>query len=147
MRPGNNHDRHVERVLQKMTSFYECINHTDANGVHPFHLPAHIAKKLVKDIDRLLIYISHLSRESMLNNVMRWYIVPKHHYLWHLANEAADLNPRMSWCYSNEDFVGQKSIIGMSTRHGQAAAFRSHALARKYILGLFLRMYHASPAS
>ena len=147
MRPGNNHDRMVERVLQMMTSFYECINYTDANGVHPFHLPAHIAAKLVKDIDRLLTFYSHLSRESMLNNVMRWYIVPKHHYLWHLADEATDLNPRMSWCYANEDFVGKISIIGMSTRHGQAAAFRSHALARKYILGLFLRMYHSLSAS
>ena len=72
-----------------------------------------------------------------------WSVSTKHHYLWHLAMQAQDLNPRMTWCYANEDFVGKISTIGMSCRHGQVAAYRSKSLMAKYSLGITLRMFHA----
>ena len=73
----------------------------------------------------------------------QWNFALKHHYVWHLARSARDSNPRLAWCYANEDFVGKIATIGMSCRHGQVAASRSESLVSKYILGITLRMFHA----
>ena len=75
--------------------------------------------------------------------ISHWNIVTNMHYFWHPAKQAIDLNPRMSWCYANEDFVGKIATIGTSCRHGQVAACRSKSLMNKYILGVTLRMVHA----
>ena len=42
-----------------------------------------------------------------------WQLVPKHHWQWHLAQQACWVNPRVSACMIDEDFVGQlKTIVG-----------------------------------
>ena len=114
--------------------------------MHPFHLPKQIVKHLLKQAEQFLWHYSWLSEQSLTHVPAQflWSLVTKHHDCWHLAMQANDLNPRMAWCYANEDFVGRISTIGMSCRHGQVAASRSKSLMAKYILGIVLRMHHDS---
>ena len=146
LRRGNRNDRHVEKLLDHLVLFYNCLDYTDCKGMHPFHLPKQIAKELLKHVEQFLWHYSFLAEKSLTHVPAKclWNITPTHHYFWHLAMQANDLNPRMSWCYANEDFVGKISTIGMSCRHGQVAASRSKSLMAKYILGIVLRMFHAS---
>ena len=135
-------EQHVLQLLTRLCSFYRALDYT-TGGLYPFHLPKAVAKQMLTDVDACLVHWSLLSRLSVERGLHLWHVVPKHHYLWHLAEEASHLNPRMSWCYSNEDFVGKLATIGLSTRHGQAAAYRSRQLVEKYILGITLRMFHS----
>ena len=135
-------EQHVLQVLNRFHSFYVALDFT-LDGLFPFHLPTPVSQQLLTDVEALLKHWSLLSRLSLERDKKVWHVVPKHHYFWHLAKEAAHLNPRMSWCYANEDFVGKLATVGMSTRHGQAAAYRSKQLVEKYILGIALRMFHS----
>ena len=144
MRHSNEYrnDRVFDKVLGSLVAFYECLDYHDARGIHPFHLPAHVSTKVLKHVEQLLVFYHHLSKDSMLKETFRWNVVPKHHYFLQIANETFHLNPRMTWCYENEDFVCNIAIIGMSCRHGQVAASRSKGLCTKYISGITLRMFH-----
>ena len=146
MRRDNSKDMHVERMLDHRVRFYKCLDHKNAMGVHPFHLPMSIALKMLNNVQHFLLHYSWLSEQSLSQVPARfkWNIVTKFHYFWHLAKQAQDINPRMAWCYANEDFVGKITVIGMSCRHGQAAAWRSNSLMMKYIFGITLRMIHES---
>ena len=142
MTSDSDYDRHVERLLKHLCKFYEALNYKNANGNYPFRLPTEVSTTITKSVDALLTHYSHLAVESVKNKVMRWAVVPKHHYMWHLARESTEINPRFTWCYANEDFVGKMAVIGMSTRHGLPAAYRSMAVSNKYALGLALRLHH-----
>ena len=101
------------------------------------------SNKKCKNVDKSLMHYSFISEHSVSHSQFQWNLVPKHNYFWHLAMQANDFNPRMSWCSGNENFVGRVATIGMSCRHGQVAASRSKSLMQKYILGIILRMFHA----
>ena len=147
MRDGNRqrHDRLVEKVLDSLDCFYNLLDYTNGKGIYPFRSPEHIAKHMLKHADIFLHCYMVLADQSLKCRPAKfqWNLALKHHYFWHLAQSAMDLNPRMAWCYANEDFVGKIAIIGMSCRHGQVAASRSQSLVSKYILGIVLRMFHA----
>ena len=130
----------VLQMLNRLCAFYEALEYKE-DGSYPFHLPTAVSDKMLADVEACLQHWTFLSRLSMEKDMKLWKVVPKHHYLWHLAEEASHLNPRMSWCYSNEDFVGKLATIGLSCRHGQAAAYRSKQLVDKYILGITLRLF------
>ena len=139
-------DEHVEKVLDHLVLFYQRLKTTDMNGLHPFHLPIPIANQVLKHVEHLLLHYCWLAEHSLeqAQPKFRWNMVPKLHYFWHLGKQATDLNPRMSWCYANDDFVCRISTLGMSCRHGQVAVHRSKSLMSKYILGIILRMHHSS---
>ena len=129
-------------MLERLVGFYEILDHTE-HGQYPFHLPVAQSQRLKTEVDALLAHYTWLTKFSFDRDQRMWNMIPKHHYMWHLADEASHLNPRMAWCYSNEDFVGKVAVIGLSVRHAQAAAFRSRQLVVKYMLGLTLRLFHA----
>ena len=145
MRADHRNDKFVARLLDDLVSFYRCLDYKDAHGNHPFHLPKLIAKQILKNCEAVQMSYVYLAEQNFkqVPPIFSWNIAPKLHYFWHLGKQASDLNPRMSWCYANEDVVGKISTIGMSCRHGQVAACRSSSLMTKYILGITLRMVHA----
>ena len=102
---ANDRDRkelHVEAFLAKLTGFYDGVRYTTDEGVHPFHLPRHVATKLKTYIDVLLAHYAWLAKNALEENQYQRRVVPKHHYMWHVGKEAMHLSPRMSWCYSNK---------------------------------------------
>ena len=146
VKQDNRYEGHIGLVIDSLHAFYEGLD-SKVNGVFPFHPPTAVSQQLMTDVVTCLPDCSLLTKYALDYDMQLWNLVPKHHYLWHLAHEAGHLNPRMSWCYSNEDFVGKLAVIGMSTRHGQAAAYRSKQLVEKYTLGITLRMFHAMATS
>ena len=138
------YERFVGHVLDHLRGFYVCLDFRNEAGNIPFHLPEHVCAKLKSHVNQFLVFYSWLAKFHMdsAEQTLLWGVVPKFHYMWHIAHESSDLNPRLSWCYGNEDFVGKLAVIGMSCRHGAAAAHKSKSLIDKYILDIVLRIIH-----
>ena len=131
----------VLQVLNRLCAFYEALEYKE-DGSYPFHLPTAVSDKMLADVEACLQYWTFLAKVSIDQDKTLWNVVPKHHYLWHLAEEASHLNPRMSWCYSNEDWVGRMAVVGCACRFSLAPAHRSKAIAEKYAAGLCVKMLH-----
>ena len=103
MRYDKRDGQHVEKVLDHLVHFYQCLATTDRHDLHPFHLPKPIANQILKHVDEFLMHYCLRAEHSLdqAQHKFRWSIVPKHNYFWHLGKQATDLNPRMSWCYAN----------------------------------------------
>ena len=69
---------------------------------------------------------------------MLFHIVMKHHTMLHLVENAWFLNPRVTWCFKSEDYVGKISHIGHSVSMGVRSTRLSEKLIAKYILMLHL---------
>ena len=69
-----------------------------------------------------------------------FHLVNKFHSFHHLCLWARHLNPRASWCFKAEDFVGKISTIGLSVSYGVRSTRMSVKLADKYRLLLHLRL-------
>ena len=71
------------------------------------------------------------------------HLVPKHHFCLHLAEEARFLNPRFTWTYRTEHFVGKMSNLAMSVSHGVRSTRLSLFCFSKYrfYLHLVLTMF------
>ena len=61
---------------------------------------------------------------------------------YNVGEEAEWLNPRVTWNYSNEDWVGRMSRVAFSVRFGLVAAKRSKPLVSKYCMGMSVRLKH-----
>jgi hypothetical protein len=69
-----------------------------------------------------------------------FHITVKCHYLIHIAMNASNIHPTLSWCYNGEDFVGRmKKIISACTRGTPARLLVSKGINR-YIHGMGLRL-------
>ena len=124
-----------------MNEVYECLDYK-VNDQFPMVLPDPVVAKMRDSIDKFLFHWTFLARTSIELNNMLFNVTYKNHAAWHLGYEAQLLNPRVSQCYANEDWVGRVSIVGDSARHGSQAALRSLAIARKIVSGLCVRMMH-----
>ena len=70
-------------------------------------------------IEKLLVSYRRLSVAGFQANPreVRWHEVPKFHYALHVGLQAAFGNPRFSWTYADEDFMGHvKTICGIAPR-------------------------------
>ena len=69
-----------------------------------------------------------------------FHVVQKFHMFYHLVYNARFLNPRMSWCFKAEDYVGKISTLGSSVIYGVNTSKLSMKLAKKYRLHLHMRL-------
>ena len=67
-----------------------------------------------------------------------FHVVMKHHTLLHLIENAQFLNPKITWCFKSEDYVGKISRIGHSVAMGVRSTKLSEKVMAKYILMLHL---------
>jgi len=64
----------------------------------------------------------------------------KAHYLLHSAMMARFLNPRLTWCYSAEDYMHCCKILGQSCVKGTVAWSVSSKMAEKWLIGYGTRL-------
>lgn len=66
---------------------------------------------------------------------MCWKLRPKHHYVWHIAQDLANgllLNPRVHNCNDEESFPGKLKRVAKLT-HGASVTKRS---LQRYVLAM-----------
>ena len=67
-----------------------------------------------------------------------FYIVMKHHTFLHLIENARFLNPKWTWCFKSEDYVGKISHIAHSVSTGVRSTKLFQKIVDKYALMLHL---------
>lgn len=139
------YEQHVQRVLDNLKIFYDCVSARSESDEYPLHLPAGVVLQLQQAVDRCLAHYAFLSGQCLGMSPRRllWNFVPKFHHFWHLGQEAKLQSPRLSWTYANEDWVGHLSCMGESCRHAVIPAKRSSSIVTNWVLGTCLQIFFA----
>ena len=104
--------KHRIRAYECLVALYDTIMHasfvlTDAESDAVRHAT-----------DECLLHYNVLAKTAERSSIRLYGFVPKHHWLWHLAEFAKFLNPRLVWCYPYEDFVERVQRSASSCTHG-----------------------------
>ena len=89
-----------------------------------------------------LVHYQWLNCQAVQANSLDFHFVPKHHYCKHLAEEAKYLNPRLSWTYRAEDFIGKMSDMAYSCIKGTRSCKIAAKCLVKYRHLLHLALKH-----
>ena len=109
---GNYQYARVEELLNAQLEMIAILT----NNAGLLFLPPEESAQFVDANDRVLKLFSELARQADTDELLLWKLVPKHHWQFHLAQKARWLNPRVSACFLDEDFVGQlKQIVATCT--------------------------------
>lgn len=91
-------------------------------------------------VNRFLLHYSVLAKLAVQAKRFRYSLVPKHHYLAHLPEQAKFLAPRASWTYPSESFMGNVAALAQSCLRGTPSWAVSQTLMLKYRMGAHLRI-------
>ena len=94
------------------------------------------ATELLTCCEAFMQHYSWLAADSMEKGLLRYNVVPKLHYLWHIAYLSRFQNPKAVSCYSFEDFVGRIQRICRSCTQGTAMHKVPHKVFRNYRSGM-----------
>ena len=64
---NDQYERHINALLQRMSSYYNSIDYKNDIGNFPFHLPTYVSIKICEDIDAMLAHYTWLAHGAMQN--------------------------------------------------------------------------------
>ena len=99
-------------------------------------LPKDISKTFQLVTDNILNKSSRLANAADRDGRLLFAMVPKFHWLWHLAQRSRFLNPRRGSTSIDETFVGIMKEIVKSSAHGTRAEAVPESVMEKYVLGM-----------
>jgi hypothetical protein len=106
---GSEHDLRRLALAQMLLRFYTIIKSEGLCLALPARQEIHSLGS------RLVILYNALSCEAAASEIKAWKISPKFHLFVHLCEiQAQWMNPRMYWCYADEDLVGQAIEVSRS---------------------------------
>jgi len=99
--PDSSFEVHMLRLLRALASMNACLE------CQTYRLPRRVAAQFRESCSSALQHYNVLSsRASEFGRGMSWHQVPKFHVMEHIAVQASFQNPRWSWTYVDEDFMG-----------------------------------------
>jgi hypothetical protein len=81
-----------------------------------------------------------LARHFHPHHIVLFHHAIKFHYALHLGLAVDYINPRLSWCYSGEDFMMKVKLIVQACYSGTAPILVPPKVMAKYIQGLGLKL-------
>ena len=82
-----------------------------------------------------LSHYHSLDQLAQEDGFVGYHCVPKRH----MAQQCKIMNPRFTWTYKCEDWVGQIAEMAHSCSFGVSNLQMSHKLFKKYMVGLYLK--------
>lgn len=116
---GTEQQRHRARALRHLAEWYGVVAQC---GVVPS--PGEAAQ-LRLHVFGFLQHWVWLSRWALDHGLLRYQVLPKHHYLAHmgLRCRAGYLSPKVLWTYLDEGLIGRiTGIFGSTMQHGSVSA-------------------------
>ena len=101
---GSPRDKHRLACFESLGNIFATCR---LNG---YRVPTDESDAMLRDCDRFMVHYNWLSQSNISRNVLRYNIVFKVHMLWHICYHAKFLNPKCTWCFEFEDFVGTMII-------------------------------------
>ena len=132
--PGNPRDQSVSEVLRSLSCILTLCRNTGRT-----QMDGQEHQSLRQSIDSLLFHYTALGNEAAQRGEMRWNMVPKFHYLWHLGDQSQWLHPACGACYVDESFVGRVRELVRAATHGTAVIKASTHAMQRYTRGLLMR--------
>jgi len=123
--------------LKLMCDITRFVDILESNGRY---LPREAADDAYCAVASTLCTYVKLSSLAYVLHRKLWNIVPKFHYLWHIGRNTYTYNPRTSWVFREEDFVGRIRRIAASASHGHASISLATPIMNKYRQGIEIRM-------
>ena len=109
---GSEYDEHRARLLEGLAAFGRLM---DESHIVPTDAQAEKAITIMEDV---LTHADWLKQTSERDGSDRFHIVFKHHFFQHLAEQFKFMNPRFSWCFKAEDYVGRIATLVHSCSFG-----------------------------
>jgi len=101
-RSGNSpRDKHRLRAYKLLNHCYQLMM---TSGMF---LDLETWKEVETTFDQFMLEYNWLTKHSFDNNVLRYNFTFKMHMAWHIIQFARWLNPRFTWTYIYEDFMGK----------------------------------------
>ena len=94
---------------------------------------------LEKCTDEFLQAYATLSNHYDNEQKLLWNFTFKHHWLWHLVDESRFLNPRLTWTFGGEDFVGDVANLGKGCLRSGTHLKMMGVLMDRYTRGVAVR--------
>ena len=120
---------------------FECLCYIfDACKNHGARIPLDIAHEMQNRCDGFLLHYHWLAKCSEHRLELNYNFTFKCHFLWHIVYYARYLNPRLSWCYEFEDFVGVMILCAKSCMAGTPLRLVGNNCLENFLLVLQLRL-------
>jgi len=132
---GSDRDAHRIIVLERIKAIYDCIFR------HGHHIPRNEAEQMLSDCDEFLLHYNWLCNHAASSGTLLYNIVIKFNMFWHICYHARFLNPRSSWCYEWEDFVGAMITTARACMAGTPLRLVGPKVLQNWLLILNLRVH------
>ena len=145
-RLSQQHVEPLQWLLHAAAAFLQLSQYYAALDAGDLHLTEEQADQVFKAIKASLQHYSwlHTSFPHHREKCVYFQLFPKLHFCHHIGWFAKWQNPRTTWCYASESWIGSLAIMAHSCSHGTRAARLCLSLADKYLCALHLRLTHAS---
>ena len=120
--------------MEALNQFYEVM------ARHGHFMPASESESLIAAVDCFLLHYTWLTKDALKSGQECYNWVTKFHMAYHVADNSRWLNPRASWAYSYENFIGKIGDVAESLVHGTPAKQVPTKLAENYSLLLVLKL-------
>jgi hypothetical protein len=131
---GSDTSVHQILMMEGLADLYATI-HAGAMKLTPIEVTT-----LQTACQKFLMEYTWLANQAMRLDKSMYSVKPKHHYLVHLCEQAAVVNPRFTWCYGGEDMVGKISRLAHVCLYGTPNFKVASSLAEKYRVAMHLRL-------
>ena len=136
--PMSEEDGHIASMLKALALAYDAMDSREQM------LPPAGVANFQTSIDDFLHHYRWLHANALAPPEQKlWNEVPKFHFTQHLRGQASLHNPRLVWCYPDEDFMGYIKTITESC----LAATKAHRAVKKVLhtwgFGISMRMHSA----
>ena len=95
-----------------------------------------LADEVLVHCDAFLKHYSWLAEVSKTQGLLRYNVVTKMHYVWHICYFARFQNPKVMWCYIFEDFVGRVQKSAKACTSGTTMDRVPRKLFQNYVRAL-----------
>ena len=131
---------HAGQAFLQLSQYYGAI---DAGDIH---LSDALAQEAFQSMKATLQHYGWLNQNFPFHRDLEVYfqLFPKLHFCHHIGWFARYQNPRTSWCYYNESWIGSLAVLAHSCSHGTRSAKLAMSLTKKYLCALHMRLTRAS---
>ena len=137
-------DSSQEGLLQAMVQVLDASHSIDqvVDEMRGFKGTAAQAKKLQELVLSMNLGISNLCHAFHKQGLFLFNFIPKNHYLFHLADLAKHLSPKLGWCYQGEDLMQKVKVMAQGSFRGTPAKGLGNKVMEKYLIGLSQALSH-----
>ena len=117
--------------LKHLNEFYKQIDACDMYLTQSEHT------KLMDSVERCLVFYGSLASQSAEQKKFKWSTVNKHHFMFHLGQQAKYVNPRWLWCYMAEDLMRHLVKVCAALMIGSGALLLDKKLCQRWRIGRY----------